>query len=407
MSGAHIAVVGASLAGLRTAEQLRAAGHTGPVTVLGDERYQPYNRPPLSKELLSAPDRPAPEELHAKVAFRRRASVADVDFRLGLPVVGADLGRGRLTLEDGSAVTFDGLVAATGLRPRRLGLPGPAAGRYALRTLDDCVALRGVLGAGRRVVVVGAGFIGCEVAATALRLGCRVTVVEPTGAPMNRVLGDVLARAVQRHHERAGIAFVLGRSLAGFTGDTRVSGVELDDGTRLDADVVVEAVGCVPNTEWLAGNAGLDLSDGVRCDNRMLADGSDRLVAAGDVARFPNPLFDDVPRRVEHWSIPADTARRAAATLTALLAGDAPDPAPFTPVPSFWSDQLDLRLQSFGSPGLADEVRVEEGDPDRLPDGVLALYYRQAVHVGTVAVNLPPARQRELRGAFAALAASV
>ncbi|MGW6292669.1 NAD(P)/FAD-dependent oxidoreductase [Streptomyces sp. NPDC055058] len=407
MSGAHIAVVGASLAGLRTAEQLRAAGHTGPVTVLGDERYQPYNRPPLSKELLSAPDRPAPEELHAKVAFRRRASVADVDFRLGLPVVEADLGRGRLTLEDGSAVTFDGLVAATGLRPRRLGLPGPAAGRYALRTLDDCVALRGVLGAGRRVVVVGAGFIGCEVAATALRLGCRVTVVEPTGAPMNRVLGDLLARAVQRHHERAGIAFVLGRSLAGFTGDTRVSGVELDDGTRLDADVVVEAVGCVPNTEWLAGNAGLDLSDGVRCDNRMLADGSDRLVAAGDVARFPNPLFDDVPRRVEHWSIPADTARRAAATLTALLAGDAPDPAPFTPVPSFWSDQLDLRLQSFGSPGLADEVRVEEGDPDRLPDGVLALYYRQAVHVGTVAVNLPPARQRELRGAFAALAASV
>lgn len=407
MSGAHIAVVGASLAGLRTAEQLRAAGHTGPVTVLGDERYQPYNRPPLSKELLSAPDRPAAEELHAKVAFRRRASVADVDFRLGLPVVEADLGRGRLTLEDGSAVTFDGLVAATGLRPRRLGLPGPAAGRYALRTLDDCVALRGVLGAGRRVVVVGAGFIGCEVAATALRLGCRVTVVEPTGAPMNRVLGDLLARAVQRHHERAGIAFVLGRSLAGFTGDTRVSGVELDDGTRLDADVVVEAVGCVPNTEWLAGNAGLDLSDGVRCDNRMLADGSDRLVAAGDVARFPNPLFDDVPRRVEHWSIPADTARRAAATLTALLAGDAPDPAPFTPVPSFWSDQLDLRLQSFGSPGLADEVRVEEGDPDRLPDGVLALYYRQAVHVGTVAVNLPPARQRELRGAFAALAASV
>ncbi|MBD9736138.1 FAD-dependent oxidoreductase, partial [Streptomyces sp. H28] len=325
MSGAHIAVVGASLAGLRTAEQLRAAGHTGPVTVLGDERHQPYNRPPLSKELLSAPDRPAPEELHAKVAFRRRASVADVDFRLGLPVVEADLGRGRLTLEDGSAVTFDGLVAATGLRPRRLGLPGPAAGRYALRTLDDCVALRGVLGAGRRVVVVGAGFIGCEVAATALRLGCRVTVVEPTGAPMNRVLGDVLARAVQRHHESAGIAFVLGRSLAGFTGDARVSGVELDDGTRLDADVVVEAVGCVPNTEWLAGNAGLDLSDGVRCDNRMLADGSDRLVAAGDVARFPNPLFDDVPRRVEHWSIPADTARRAAATLTALLAGDAPD----------------------------------------------------------------------------------
>ncbi|GAA0923192.1 NAD(P)/FAD-dependent oxidoreductase [Streptomyces thermoalcalitolerans] len=403
---AHIAVVGASLAGLRVAEQLRAAGHTGPVTVLGDERYGPYNRPPLSKELLSAPGDPTPEELHGKVAFRRRASVADVDFRLGLPVVEADLGRGRLTLESGEAVAFDALVAATGLRPRRLDIPGPLAGRHALRTLDDCVALRGALHRGSRVVVIGAGFIGCEVAATALRQGCRVTVVEPAGAPMVRVLGAELAQAVQRHHEAAGITFVIGRFPVGFTGGTRVTGVELDDGTTLDADVAVEAVGSLPNVEWLAGNSGLDLSDGVLCDNQLLATGTDRLVAVGDVARFPNPLFDDVPRRVEHWSIPTDTAKRAAATLTALLGGHAPDPAPFTPIPSFWSDQLDLRFQSFGSPGLADEVRLEEGDPDRLPDGVLALYYRQSVHVGTVAVNLPPARQRELRGAFGALAAS-
>ncbi|MGW0816391.1 NAD(P)/FAD-dependent oxidoreductase [Streptomyces viridiviolaceus] len=407
MGSARIAVVGASLAGLRAAEQLRAAGHTGPVTVLGDERHQPYNRPPLSKELLSAPNHLAVEELHAKVAFRRRAAVADVDFRLGLPVVEADLGRRRLTLEDGDTVTFDALIAATGLRPRRLDLPGPVAGRHALRTLDDCVALRDALCEGNRVVVIGAGFIGCEVAATALRRGCRVTVVEPAGAPLNRVLGGELARAVQRHHEAAGTTFVLGRSVTRFTGRARVAGVELDDGTVLDADVVVEAVGSLPNVEWLAGNGGLDLSDGVLCDNRLLAAGGGRLVAVGDVARFPNPLFDDVPRRVEHWSVPADTAKRAAATVTALLHDREPDPAPFTPVPSFWSDQLDLRFQSFGSPGLADEVRVEEGAPDRLPDGVLALYYRQAVHVGTVAVNLPPARQRELRGAFGALATSV
>src|SRR5690606_18299331 len=225
-------------------------------------------------------------------------------------------------------------VAATGLRPRRLGLPVPAAGRYPRRPLEDRAALLAALDAGRRALVHSAVCTGYVLAATSLRLSWRLAAVRPTGASGNRVLGRRRARAVHRHHERAGIAFVLGRSLAGFTGDTRVSGVELDDGTRLDADVVVEAVGCVPNTEWLAGNAGLDLSDGVRCDNRMLADGSDRLVAAGDVARFPNPLFDDVPRRVEHWSIPADTARRAAATLTALLAGDAPDPAPFTPVPS-------------------------------------------------------------------------
>ena len=400
---AHIAVVGASLAGLRAAEQLRSAGHTGPITVIGDERYLPYNRPPLSKELLSAPSGLSPEELHGKVAFRRRASVSDVDFRLGLPVVEADLGRGRLALEDGSAVVFDGLVAATGLRPRRLDVPGPSAGRYVLRTLDDCVALRGALRAGADVVVIGGGFIGCEVAATAVKSGCRVTVVEPTGAPMGRVLGTALAQAVQRYHEAAGITF-LATGVAGFNGEARVTGVELTDGTVLDADVVIEAIGSLPNVEWLAGNGGLDLSDGVLCDNTLLAEGSDRLVAVGDVARFPNPLFDDVPRRVEHWSIPGDTAKRAAATLTALINGTEPDPAPFAPIPSFWSDQLELRFQSFGSPALADEVRIAEGDLDRLTDGVLAMYYRASVHIGTIAVNLPPARQRELRGAFSALA---
>jgi len=395
---AHIAVVGASLAGLRTAEQLRAAGHTGPITIIGDERYAPYNRPPLSKELLSEPGDLGPQELHAKVAFRRRASLADADFRLGLPVVEADLDRGRLTLEDGSAISFDGLVAATGLRPRRLAVPGPVAGRHVLRTLDDCVGLRGELREGAKVVVVGAGFIGCEAAATALRLGCRVTVVEPTGAPMNRVLGTELAEAVQRYHEAAGIEFVTRRGVTGFTGGDRVTGVELDDGGVLEADVVIEAIGSLPNVEWLAGNGALDLRDGILCDNRLSA--AERVVAVGDVARFPNPLFDEVPRRVEHWSIAGDTAKRAAATLVAELGGREPDPTPFTPIPSFWSDQLDLRFQSFGLPALGDEARLEEGDYDKLTDGLLVRYFRRSVHVGTIAINLPPTRYREFRAAF-------
>jgi 3-phenylpropionate/trans-cinnamate dioxygenase ferredoxin reductase subunit len=406
---AHIAVVGASLAGLRAAEQLRIAGHTGPVTVFGAERHPPYNRPPLSKEILAAPPDSSPEQLRDKVAFRRRAVVADVEFRLGLSVLEADLSRGRLALADGSAAAFDGLVAATGLRPRRLAVPGPGNGRHVLRTLDDCLALRAALRPEARVVVVGAGFIGCEVAATALRQGCRVTVVEPAGPPMSRVLGASLAEAVQLHHERAGIAFALGRTVAGFLGDAAVSGVELDDGSTLDADVVVEAVGSLPNTEWLAGNSGPDLTDGVLCDNGLRAAGTDRLVAVGDVARFPNPLFDEVPRRVEHWSVPADTAKRAAASLTAELTGREPVPPlpPFAPVPSFWSDQLDLRFQSFGSPALADEVRWAEGDPGRLRDGALATYHRRSVQVGTVAINLPPVRQRELREAFTGLVAAL
>jgi NADPH-dependent 2,4-dienoyl-CoA reductase/sulfur reductase-like enzyme len=272
--------------------------------------------------------------------------------------------------------------------------------------------------------VVGAGFVGCEVACTALSLGCDVTVVEPAGPPMLRVLGERLARAVQRAHERAGITFVLGRAVTGYAGRDRVTGVVIADGTDagsarvsgglalagavLPADLVVEAIGSLPNTEWLAG-AGLDLTDGVLCDNSLSAVTSAGSIASvtsvpvtavGDVARFPNPLFDDVPRRVEHWSMPTDTARRAAATLHAKLAGAPIEPNSFRPLPYFWSDQGDLRLQSFGSPGLADDVVIAEGDLDALDKGLVATYHRGGRLVGSVALNLPPSRYRELREAL-------
>ncbi|HEX4290609.1 MAG TPA: FAD-dependent oxidoreductase [Trebonia sp.] len=449
----HVAIAGAGLGGLRAAEQLRAAGHAGPITVLGAEPHMPYNRPPLSKELLAheladaeaAPGTDADDlaALHERVAFRRRASVADVTFRLGVPVTGVDLGAGELALADGDAVRFDGLVVATGLRPRQLSVPGPAgpgSGRHVLRTLDDCASLRAGLRAviSRRddrpdppaphVVVVGAGFVGCEVACTALSLGCDVTIVEPAGPPMLRVLGGRLARAVQRAHERAGITFVLGQAVIGYAGHHRVTGVVLADGTDassarvsggpasgghalagavLPADLVVEAIGSRPNTEWLAGG-GLDLTDGVLCDNSLSAltgtgfRAAAPVTAVGDVARFPNPLFDDVPRRVEHWSMPTDTARRAAATLHAKLEDDRIEPNSFRPLPYFWSDQGDLRLQSFGSPELADEVVIAEGDLDELDKGLVATYHRDGRLVGSVAFNLPPVRYRGLREALLA-----
>lgn len=186
---------------------------------------------------------------------------------------------------------------------------------------------------------------------------------------------------------------------AGYGIDARdcVTGVVLDTGETLAADLVVEAVGSVCNVEWLDGN-GLDLRDGVLTDNNLAVVGAADAVAVGDVARFPNPLFDDVARRVEHWSIPTDTAKRAAATLTGTH-----DTTPFAPIPAFWSDQLDLRLQSYGSPALADEIRVAEGDLDDLTAGVVVTYHRDMRHVGTVAVNLSPARCRALRDAFAAV----
>ncbi|KHL17069.1 NAD/ferredoxin-dependent reductase-like protein [Mumia flava] len=404
MSSQHAVVVGASLAGLRAAEQLRAAGHAGAITVLGAEQHLPYNRPPLSKEVLAGAEPATPAELAERLAFRRRRSVADVDFRLGDAVVAADLAQQTLRTASGSAVAYDGLVVATGLRPRWLDVPGPVVGRHVLRTVEDCHTLRTALARSgpATVVVVGAGFVGCEVASTLRRLGHEVTVVEPAGRPMERVLGPELAAAVQRHHESHGIRFRLGAGVTGFAGDERVEGVALTTGELLAADHVVEAVGSVCNVGWLAGGP-LDLTDGVLTDNALAAVGAERVVAVGDVARFPNPLFDDEPRRVEHWSIPTDTAKRAAATLVALMRGERPDPEPFCPVPSFWSDQLDLRLQSFGSPALADEVAISEGDPDGLVDGVLATYRRDGRLVGRIAVNLTPARQRDLRNDLAAL----
>lgn len=378
---APIVVAGASMAGLRAAEQLRAAGwQGGPVTLVGDEPHMPYNRPPLSKEVLAGK---AP---FASLAFRPRPGVADVEWRLGVKAVHADLDRRTVALDSGDTLAYSGLVVATGMRPRRLRCPGPTAGRHTVRTLDDAQALRGDLTRpGVRVVVVGAGFIGCEVAATAVALGAaEVTVVDPLPLPMVGPLGELLARSLLRRHEERGVRFALGTGVTGFEGDERVSGVTLSDGTVLPADVVVESVGSVANTEWLEGN-GLDLTDGVLTDAHLRAGGRPDVIAVGDVARFPNARYDGVPRRVEHWSIPTDTAKHAAKVLAAHLAGAEHGLAPFAPLPTFWSDQHDFRLQSFGSPALGkDDVRVLDGDPE---GDVLAGYHQNGRLVGVVALG--------------------
>ncbi|MER6079163.1 FAD-dependent oxidoreductase [Streptomyces sp. NPDC001833] len=372
---ARIVVAGASMAGLRAAEQLRAAGWSGAITLVGDEPHMPYNRPPLSKEVLAG------KASFESLAFRPRAGVADVEWRLGSTVVAAELDERTVRLDDGTELAYDGLVVATGMRPRRLTCPGPRAGRHTVRTLDDARGLRAALTRpGARVVVVGAGFIGCEVAATAVGLGvAEVTVVDPLPLPMAGPLGELLGRALLKRHEERGVRFALGTGVAGFVGDERVTGVELSDGSVLPADVVVESVGSVANTEWLDGN-GLDLTDGVLTDACLRAGGRPDVVAVGDVARFPNARYDGVPRRVEHWSIPTDTAKHAAKTLVADVA-----PAPFAPLPTFWSDQHDFRLQSFGAPVLGKEdVRVLDGDPE---GDVLVGYHHDGRLVGVVALG--------------------
>ncbi len=334
-------VVGAGLGGLRAAEALRKQDVD--VVVIGDEPHLPYNRPPLSKEALKGGI-----SIDA-LEFRRRAD--GIDWRLGQAVTGCSL-VDRMVEAGGDSYAFDGLVIASGIRPRHLPVPGPQP--EVLRTVDDAQRLRERLAPDTRLLIVGAGFIGCEVAATARGLGCDVTVTAFDSQPMLRPLGEELGAAMRTHHEDHGVHFHLGVGVAEFHAD----GVTLSDDTRLTADVVIEAVGSLPNVEWLDGN-GLDLSDGVLTGNLLRAVGTDvPVVAVGDIARFPNPLFDDVPRRVEHWNMPTETGKRAGLTLGAMLRGESPE-GEFRPMPSFWSDQYDYSLQSYGMPGLGQPVLVE------------------------------------------------
>lgn len=350
MTARVIAIVGAGLAGLRAAEALRRAGWSERIVVFGDESHLPYNRPPLSKKfLLDGGGR------HDDVALRMRSSEYETEWRLGNPVTGCDLATRTLRLADGSSLVFDGLVAATGVAPRRL--PESVGGaRRVLRTVDDANTIAAALAPGVRIVVIGAGFIGCEVAAAATARGCEIDVVALDPVPMAVPLGRMVGAELERRHGNAGVRFHLGRSVV----KAEERHVELDNGRILDADLVVEAIGSRPNTDWLTGN-GLDLSDGVACDPWLRLGGKPGAVAAGDIARFPNARFDDVPRRVEHWQIAADTALQAAKTLIADLDGTEP-PAEFATVPTFWSDQGVASIRSFGSPGLGEQCTVLEGE---------------------------------------------
>ena len=383
-----VVIVGASMGALRTAEALRRFGYAGPITAIGDESYAPYNRPPLSKEVL------AKEVSHEAVAFAQRVATEDVNWVLGTKVVSADLEHNTVTDSDGLTHTYAALIAATGLRPKRLQVPnGDLAGRHAVRTLDDAIGLRAALAPGAKVVILGAGFIGCEVAATARKLGCHVTVVAPGVHPIVRPLGIELAKEIQRRHEAEGVRFVMKATITDLIGETHVTAVVLDSGEELACDVLVEAIGSHTNTEWLEGND-VEITDGILTDNAMRAvrqDGSahENFFAIGDIARFANPLFDDVARRVEHWNIPTDTGKRVGQVLAAMLnqAENWPEvlDEKFAPIPSFWSDQFEMHILAFGLLAIADEVKLIHGEIEG--DCVFG-YYRGGQMVGVCGIGL-------------------
>jgi 3-phenylpropionate/trans-cinnamate dioxygenase ferredoxin reductase component len=378
-----VVVVGGSLAGLRAAEELRHRGFDGRLTVVGDEEHRPYDRPPLSKQVLAGSwdlDR-----IELTVGGEGGLDGLDVDWRLGTRATGLDPAGRRVTLAGGEDVPYDGLVIATGARPRALPGTGQLAGVHTLRTLDDCLAVRADLDAGaRRVVVVGAGFIGSEVAATCRGRGCEVTVLEALPVPLGRALGDEMGSAMGDLHRDHGVAVRLGVGVAGIEGAGRVERVRLADDTVVEADLVVVGIGVTPNTGWLEGS-GLALDDGVVCDATTRA--APGIVAAGDVARWPSHRFGEL-MRVEHWDNAIAMGEHAARRLLEDLVGGAASPGePYDPVPWFWSDQYDRKIQLAGRSADADEVRVVDGSVDERR--FVALYRRGDRLIGALAMNRP------------------
>ena len=393
----RIVIAGASLGGLRTLEALVAAGFDPKsISIIGAEPYRPYNRPPLSKTMLAEIASLGIDGVFQQTVFKTRRELEDAHWLLGRSVVSASLAGHSLELSDGTRLSFDAMIVATGLSPRRLPFDGGWTQRFVLRTLDETATLRAALTPGSRVVVAGAGFIGCEVAATAAKLGCHVTIVEPFANPMERAIGARLGGALRDYHEPRGVAFRTGTGVTGLHSDPsgKLTGVALTTGETLAADVLVEAVGSIANTQWLEGQA-LDLSNGLLCDKWMRVESRPDLYAVGDVARFPNALFDNDCRRIEHWCVPGQTAKRAAETLVASHSGAPLPPDPFLPMPSFWSDQHDIRIQSFGLPALADDIEVLDGSLDGaagIEQGVAVGYLRHGRPIGVVTAGMTPGK---------------
>ena len=370
----QVVVVGASAAGLATAEALRAKGYAGKLTLVGQEWHLPYDRPPLSKQVLSGAWEPERVLL--------RTDRIDAELRLGHTAVGLDMA-GRELLLDDDRIAFDALVIATGVRPRRL--PGAdLTGVHTVRTLDDAVSLRAALLGRPKVVVVGAGFLGAEVAAVARGMDLDVTLVDPLPAPLRRQFGARIGELLGRTHRDHGVRLRMNTGVSRFVSvKDRVTAVELTDGTVLDADVVVVAVGSIPATAWLA-NSGLATRDGVECDAMCRA--APGIYAAGDVASWHNPLFGR-RMRVEHRHNATEQGTAVAAN---LLGAD----RPFSPVPYFWSDQYDVRLQAHGIFPPTATMTVVHGDiADRR---FAAAYVENGTVVGVLGWNCPRA-VRDLR----------
>ncbi|MFD7407064.1 NAD(P)/FAD-dependent oxidoreductase [Streptomyces sp. NPDC059866] len=369
-----VAVVGASLAGLSAARSLRKQGYDGRLVVIGDELHRPYDRPPLSKEFLAGTFG------EAELALETDDEDLQAEWLLGVRATRLEYAQRAVRLADGREVPADGVVIATGAAARTLPGSEGLAGVHTLRTLDDARALRDELARGGRLVVIGGGFIGAEVASTAYALGLEVTVVEAAPTPLAGPLGETMGAVVSALHADHGVRLLCGVGVKGLSGETRVDAVLLEDGRSIPADIVVVGVGARPCVEWLEGS-GLVLDNGVKCG----ADGRTSLagvVAVGDCANWYDPRAG-LHRRVEHWT---GARERPDAAVATLLAGGAVEPGVPRP-PYFWSDQYGVKIQFAGHAAGADSVTIEAGAADERD--VLAVYRRAGDPVAVLGMNQP------------------
>jgi len=359
----HLVVVGGSLAGVRAIESARRAGFTGRITLAGAEEHLPYDRPPLSKEFLTADELPPPVPLCDPATLREQLHV---DVRLGVAATALDPA-GHTVWLGPDPLPYTRLVVATGATPRTLPGAESLAGVCPLRTLEDARHIRAALGPGTRLVVVGAGFIGSEVASSARQRGASVTIIEALPGPLRQPVGEEMGAVLSGLHARHGTELRCGVAVERFEGPGRVEAVRLADGTRIGADLVVVGIGVTPNTGWLAGS-GVRLGDGVECDE-TLQTSAPSVYAAGDVASWPNPVAG-ARMRLEHWTIAAEQGGAAGR--------NAADPAgarPYAAVPYFWSDWYGKRIQLAGIVADADEVTTVAGNLDG--ESFLVLYRRR------------------------------
>ena len=418
-----IAIVGASLAGIRAAQVLRSDGFDGPITLIGEEAHRPYDRPPLSKnalagelgdknEMLDTLALVKPEE-YAALELDEKLGWQAVDLKLAeqaggrhsIGVKRADGTDKNTTEEAGETeerVEAEAVLIATGARPRNLPNPENLEGIYTLRSLENCTDLFDEFSAlssardsdpsstSARLAVVGAGFIGCEVAATARQMGLEVSLVEMGAAPLELVLGREMGDFTGAIHKEKGVDLHTDTKVEKFIGKTqgdsletgaKIAALELSDGTTLEADLVVVGIGVIPNTEWLEGS-GLALDNGVVCDENCLA--ADGVAAAGDVARWENKRFNQT-MRVEHWDNAIEQSKAAARRL--LAGDDLRSIQPYAPIPWFWSDQYDLKIQLAGLSSPTDELTLVEGSFEERK--FTALYMRDGKTVGVLGLNSP------------------